>query len=175
MNQNKFENVVLYICENAHGRMTTTRLNKLLWLIDKTAFLRNAQTVTDWSYIRKRFGPVPKDNYDAFGVMADKSKLRITLEHGEGFETAFYAALKKPDMTVFSEAEKNVMEDVMKNYVKVSTDMLVELSHDLVWATYEDGETIPFEAYLSVFPVELPSVKNKIDMAEKEYGENVYC
>lgn len=173
MNQQKFENVVLYICENSPGRMTTTRLNKMLWLVDKTSFLQNASTITEWLYIRKRFGPVPKDNYDALTIMAEKGLLKINLEHNEGFETAFYTARQNPDMSLFSPIEIKSMEDAMHNYANLSTDKLIGISHDLVWATFEDGEAIPFEAYLSEFPTDLPQVRGRIELAEKEYQQNV--
>lgn len=171
MNLAKFKNVVLYICNNCPGRMTTTRLNKLLWLMDKTAFLETARTITDWSYLRKKFGPVPKDNYDALGIMKDESGLQMTHAESGMSETTVYMALKMPDLSEFSEHELQIMKKVINCYGHAPTEELVKLSHDLVWASYEDGEKIPFEAYLSVdddINLSKP-VAEKIKKAEMEY------
>lgn len=174
MNQHKFENAVLFICENASGEMNTVRLNKLLWLIDKTACLRLAHTVTDWKYIRKEMGPVPFDNHDALCVMSDKNSLDISHGKDGNCEKFSYSPIARADLSGFDEGEREVMRDVLEKYGNVPWRKLVELSHDLAWATYEDGETIPFEAYLSAPPedVENPDIRALVAREERKYAQN---
>lgn len=176
MNQLKFENVVLFICENTRGQMNMVRLNKLLWLIDKTAFLRLAHTLTDWRYIRKEMGPVPFNNHDALGVMKDKGLLKISHINDENGEKYSFSPLKRADISCFDAEEQAVIKEVLEKYGSMHWLKLVKLSHDLAWATYEDGETIPFEAYLSSPPesADNTEVRILIDGEEDKYAQN-YC
>lgn len=173
MNQCKFENAVLFICENARGKMTQVRLNKLLWLIDKTAFLQLAHTITDWVYIRKRYGPVPKYNFDALGIMGDHGDLKIIKSRDEDCEKTLYIPRKEPDLSCFDESELEIMRDILNTYGKTHWEKLVKLSHDLAWATYDDGERIPFEAYLSALPdaKAIPAIRDMIARKEAEYAK----
>ena len=174
MKQGKFENAVLFICENATGEMNTVRLNKLLWLIDKTAFLRLAHTITDWRYIRREMGPVPLNNHDALGVMKDKNFLKISHIRDDNGEKYSYIPRVSADLSCFDEDEQKVMRDVLAKYGSIHWLKLVKLSHDLAWATYEDGETIPFEAYLSTPPegTKNPDIRAIIDREEDKYAQN---
>lgn len=173
MSQCKFENAVLFICTNTQGEMTTVRLNKLLWLMDKTAFLQLAHTITGWSYIRKRFGPVPIDNYDALGIMGDNGDLEIISSRDGDYERTKYIPHKDPDISCFDEKELEIMRNVLTTYGNTHWEKLVKLSHDLTWATYEDGEHIPFEAYLSAMPdaSTIPAIREIIERKEAEYAE----
>ncbi len=72
MNTERFENLVLAICQKVPAEhLATTKLNKLIWLIDKTAFLELGKSITGATYLRKMNGPVPKDNKDIFALMRD--------------------------------------------------------------------------------------------------------
>ncbi len=174
MNQRKFENAVLFICENASGKMSMVRLNKLLWLIDKTAFLQLAHTITEWRYIRKELGPVPLDNHDALGVMKDRGILKIDHTKDENGEKYIFTSLASPDISCFDESEQRVLHDVLAKYGSKHWLKLVGLSHDLAWATYDDGEVIPFEAYLSTPSegVENSDIRALIDKEENKYAQS---
>lgn len=173
MNQRKFENVVLFICERARGEMTSVRLNKLLWLIDKTAFLKLAHTITDWVYIRKRFGPVPVDNYEALGLMGDNGDLEIIHSRDDDREKTQFIPHKTPDLSFFDERELEVMDEVLNTYGATHWRKLVDLSHDLAWATHDDGERIPFEVYLSARQdaKDIPSIREMIAREERKYAQ----
>lgn len=176
MNQGKFENTVLFICENTPGEMNTVRLNKLLWLIDKTSFLKLAHTVTGRHYIRKEMGPAPVYTHDAISIMRDKGLINVTHISDENGHKCSYTPLTHADLSRFSADEQKIMRDVLAKYGSAHWLKLVELSHDLAWATYEDGETIPFEAYLSA-PREGSSsqaIRALIEREENQYaGSNI--
>ena len=174
----KFENLVLAICETVPPEyLATTKLNKLLWLVDKTAFMRLGKSVTCSAYLRKRKGPVPQDNRDVFAIMQENHILAT--EQGrwnlpaDQMQSVNYRGLKKANMDVFSQEEKDIIFSVINEYGKKPASQLVNLSHDLVWATFEDGDVIPFEAYLSSIKDEnnLPEVQQIIADAELEYDE----
>lgn len=174
MNQAKLENLVLLVCEAVPEHLTTTRLNKLLWILDKTAFLETGQKITGCRYIRKQYGPVPIDNGDALGVMEDKGLIEVirSSDAETGMPRREYRAKAKADRSVFGEIEINLILKTLLEYAKWATRKLIALSHDLVWANRDDGEEINFEAYLARFNF-TPAQKNKarqlIECAELAY------
>ena len=157
-NQSKFENLVLAVCVRVPPEhLTTIKLNKLLWLVDKEVFCRAGYTVTGMEYLRKMDGPVPKNNQDMFHAMASKGLLRIETKRIYDKDASRpryrrksnYHGLAKPDMKVFSDVEQHIIEQVLADHSHKSLDQLVNIAHDIVWATFDDNEVIPMEAYLS--------------------------
>lgn len=174
MNQEKFENLVLLVCEAVPEHLTTTRLNKLLWILDKTAFLEIGQKITGCRYIRKQFGPVPKDNGDALGVMNDKGMIETirSSDTETGMPRREYKAKTKADLSVFDKTELALIIKTLQDYAKWATLKLIRLSHDLVWANRNDGEEINFEAYLGKFnftEAQKRKVQELIESAELAY------
>lgn len=172
MNSAKFENLVLAICEGIGGHITTTRLAKLLWLADKIAFRETGSKITDCRYIRKQFGPVPFENKDLLDIMREKGLISLRKTRDESYSRVEYIGRARPDMDVFSEDERRIIADFLREYRDTPTNRLVDLSHDLVWALRDDGETIPFEAYMA--EIRMDDAKRKraeeiIQAAELEY------
>jgi len=178
MDQERLENLVLAVCEVVPPEhLSTTKLNKLLWLIDKTAFMTFGRTITGCSYLRKARGPVPQGNKDIFRQMEANGALECIRDMhrapSASLQSVNYHGRISANNEVFSPEERGVISDILQQYGNKSTRELVDLSHDLAWATYEDGEEIPFAAYLSSIQNEneLDSVRRIIDKAESEYLE----
>lgn len=152
--------------------MTTIRLNKLLWLMDKEAFLQTTRTITGSPYIRKRFGPVPQNYLATYNAMADKGYLKIVHSRDDNFEKTKYTARRKATLSCFDDDELGIMREVLDKYGSASVGRLVKLSHDLTWARHEDGEKIPFEAYLSAVPNarRIPVLRKIIEEEEAKYA-----
>lgn len=176
MNQEKFENLVLLICDAVPEKLTTTRLNKLLWLIDKTAFIENGDKITGCKYIKKQYGPVPVDNGEALGVMHDKGLINISIYRDEETDMARreYKGVSQANINIFSSKEYNIIQDVLKRFASWSARKLIQLSHDLIWANRDDWEEINFEAYLVKFnfsSMHKKSAQSMIEQAELAYEE----
>lgn len=172
MNKEKFENLVLAICESVEGPVTTTRLAKLLWLVDKAAYLQFGDKITGCRYIRKQFGPVPVDNHELLAVMREEGLISINKECGPEFSRVEYSPLRRPDMGAFDEREREVIENALTAHRNDSTRRLIAMSHDLAWALSEDGEEIPFAAYLGELAIwrnDPVRARRIIDKAELEY------
>ena len=181
VNQIKFENLVLAICSRVPSEhLTTIKLNKLLWMIDKEVFCRTGSTVTGIDYLRKMDGPVPKNNQALFEGMAAKGLLQIEAKriYDKGASRpryrrkSNYHGLVAPDMTVFSDAEQLHIEQILAANAHKSLDLLVSIAHDIVWATFDDNEVIPMEAYLSRSELDSSEVfRQRIHAAEVYYRE----
>ncbi len=85
-----------------------------------------------------------------------------------------YSGTMEPNLSLFSDQEKQIISSVLSEHGKKSTDALVKLAHDLVWATFSEGEVIPMEAYLTRVPngYEVSSqIRQIINEAELAYDE----
>lgn len=179
LQQQKFEQLVLTICAHVPpDHLTTTKLNKLIWLVDKTAMCETHRTVTGVPYIRKMNGPAPEYNKVLFQGMHDRGILYVSTspapKRGRGRVKETYKALAAPNEHVFTTEERQLIQRVLTRYGNTSVDALVELSHDLAWAAYDDGEIIPMEAYLVSSPLltpESPEGRKLIAEAESAYDE----
>ena len=146
--QKKLENIVLFICNNSRGWMTEPRLALLMWRIDKAAFLMLARKITAMRYVRKQIGPAPVGLAPLLDSMKTEGSIRYLGNNR-------IQATRKTDRSCFPD------------------DELMSVAHDLTWATYPDGEEIPFEAYLS--RIENPTasaqkaIRDRIRDAEMEY------
>ena len=181
MNQSKFENLVLAICDQVPPEhLTTIKLNKLLWLIDKEVFCCTGASVTGADYLRKMDGPVPNNNQELFEGMVVKGLLHI--EKKRIYDTGAsrprhrrksnYKGLVAPDMAVFSDIERQLIEQILATHGHKSLDQLVNIAHDIVWATFDDNEVIPMEAYLSRSKLDnSDAIRQRIQNAEIHYRE----
>lgn len=164
--QKKLENIVLFICNNSRGWMTEPRLALLMWRIDKAAFLMLARKITAMRYVRKQIGPSPVGLASLLDSMKVKGSIRYLGNNR-------IQATRKTDRSCFPDDELKVMDTVITEYGLLDTKKLISVAHDLTWATYPDGEEIPFEAYLS--RIENPTasaqkaIRDRIRDAEMEY------
>lgn len=162
----KIENIILFICNNSRGWMTEPRLSLLMWRIDKAAFLMLARKITNMQYDRKQIGPVPVGLASFLAAMEAEGSIRYIVDKR-------IQATRKTDRSCFSKGELRVMDTVIAKYGLLDTKKLISIAHDLAWATYADGEEIPFEAYLS--KIENPpastqdAIRARICEAEAEY------
>ncbi len=116
MSLEKFENLVLCIAEAVPNGLNTVKLNKLLWLMDKEAYLKIGSKITGSRYLRKKYGPVPVDNTEALCVMRDKNTLSYMIHRDEDLKRYEYFAHHGPDKSVFNDQEKNIINRVLDEY-----------------------------------------------------------
>jgi len=174
MTNEKFGQIVLALCNAIpQEHLATVKLNKLIWLIDKTSMCRRGHTITGLNYIRKDFGPVPENNRDLLHEMKNEGLIEVAeefIDSGELKSTTRcnYKGLIPPDFHGFTTEDISIINEIISNYGKYSTKQLVNISHDLVWATFNDNEQIPMEAYLIKSTINDNSgvIKRKIQKAE---------
>ena len=174
MDNDKFFNLALRICERSAEPPKTKRLAKLMWLLDKSAFLKLGHKITGCEYLRKQFGPVPKNNKDLLCIMRDRGMLDIRRSHQDQMPEVSYIAQKPANMTSFTEEERKLIDEVLDTALERSTTSLVRESHDLTWALTEDNEPIRFESYLSQLPLSAElkrKFKELVEEAEDEYED----
>jgi len=146
MEQAKLDALVHYICARCDnpGKLGATKLNKVLWYSDVLAYAETGESITGAVYIKRQFGPVPKD------ILASRMRLQALGALVERKATAFdynqiqFFALTKPDISMFSAAQISLVDSIIDAICSNHTAASISnLSHDLIWEAAEIGEEIP--------------------------------
>lgn len=116
---------------------------------------------------------MPAYNKDALALMRDDGLISIkTFRDDDDHIRREYTGLRKPDMSVFSENERAIIDSTLDSLKDCSTNSLVRMSHDLSWAVRDDGEEIKFETYvgkLNLTPEQKKKERYIIEEAELAY------
>jgi uncharacterized phage-associated protein len=130
LNAAKYNNAILYLLKYCNNRyLGATKLNKLLYYLDFISYRDRKKSVTgDW-YIHKDYGPVPDAIDDVLANLKLSEKITVTqipYKDGEKFE---YKPLVEPDLRVFDDTEKALLENICKEFHMWSTDQIVNQTH----------------------------------------------
>ncbi len=144
----KFKLLVRYIAWKAGRRdcFGATKLNKVLWFADARLFVLRGEPITGATYIRKKYGPVPRQ------IMP----IRAELER-EGYIQVFeegslvrVTADAKPDMSGFTNDELQTIDYWIDHIDKAHTaGSISDASHDYAWDIAQMGEELPLYAILA--------------------------
>jgi len=73
----QFKRLVHYICSVAdQDQLGAIKLNKILWFADAMAFARDGQSITAATYMKQKFGPVPRPMVPAMDALEKEGKLQ---------------------------------------------------------------------------------------------------
>lgn len=138
----RLKNLMLFILENSND-VWCTKMNKLLFYIDFIAYRENGMAISGLSYKAIDFGPVP-ERWDV--VYSEFDEVHQELRGVGDFVGSILTATDKADMTLFSEREYKVMEQVCAVQGRLSSRELSRLSHEEnAWVKHHDlHESIPF-------------------------------
>ena len=138
----RLKNLMLYLLEHTND-VWCTKMNKLLFYIDFFAYRENGMAISGLSYKAIDFGPVP-DRWDV--VYSEFDEIHQELRSAGDFIGSVLSATVKADMTLFSEAEIKVIEQVCSRFNGLSSRELSRLSHEeQAWINHHDRhESIPF-------------------------------
>jgi len=143
----KLKELILYVAAQSMNDPTfgSIKMNRILFLIDFTAFGIWGKPVTENVYIHQKSGPVPRDLLTArTELIEDKSAV---LQESEffGHTQRRLIALRRPDLSVFTEAERRLIDnglDSLKFQDEIAQSQW--LRRLIPWLETETGEEIPF-------------------------------
>jgi putative zinc finger/helix-turn-helix YgiT family protein len=144
-NLKKFLNAALFFI-NAVPELTKTKLNKLLFYADFKYFQNNAVSITGVPYARIDHGPVPDEYALLYGLM-DAQALITSEETGYGqFSWDYFKALKPADQSVFTQAELDVLQQVIARFKDESAAGISEISHrETAWLNTPNSKQISYQ------------------------------
>jgi len=166
----KFAQLVHYIlwyCQDKQYGIGSTKLNKILWLLDVKQYCLSGHSLSgEEYYIKRQYGPVPPHTLATLEELANKGVLTMG-EYTDNIRIDIKTAeINKPDK--LEELDQKELERVRQccdEWAEVSAKTLSDYSHDNVYDSYELGEQIPLAAYLVSEPI--AATKEDIAWARK--------
>ena len=147
----KLSELILYIAEQSEGdeAFGATKLNKLLFYSDFTAYLLIGQSITGQEYQKLTNGPAPRQMVPVMEEMRVKAELAIANRNYYGHLQKKVLALRDPDLTAFTGPEIAIVNDALLHFRHMSASAISEASHKFIgWQAVGEGETIPYAAAL---------------------------
>jgi uncharacterized phage-associated protein len=131
----KYKNAILYFCERLGGSLRgRKKLAKLLYFADFDCFeyKESMKSITGDGYKVLQMGPVPDTYKDITQELVHDGMLEILNESTPyDHPTEIYKLLPgaAPDMSVFDDDERFILERVAKKYGSLNGGQLAELTH----------------------------------------------
>ena len=148
----KLAELMLYVADQMKDEPSfgATVLNKILFFSDFLAYRGNGTPITGALYQKLPHGPAPRRLLPVQqGLINDRSASLESRDH-LGFTQKRLVALRNADVTMFSTAEKDLVDQVVVTLRRATATRVSQLSHviSVGWQIAEMGEEIP---YSSVF------------------------
>src|SRR3989338_1219606 len=149
LHREKYQNAILYLCRKLNGHVRgKKKLAKLLYFADFDLYEKNQKSITGDVYRAFPMGPVPSALEEITAEMAVKKTLGIEqVEEREGYNpTEVYTCFAEPDVSVFDDEEKKMLDRIVVKYGHLNGKQLEELSHaEAPYIGTELRKEIPYE------------------------------
>ena len=142
----KFKEIILNCVQfgssNQDGRITKTKLAKLVYLAEFKWFYDNLKPLTGLSYKRLEHGPVPNAYFRAIDELFESGQIYI-----ESRGPAFMISLNETaPQDLLSQQEVETIKAVAEKWQAKNTQEIVAFTHNqLPWKISRPEETIPYE------------------------------
>lgn len=144
---NKLTQLVLYLClrSEADPFFGLTKLYKLIFYCDFSAYRRFGESITGQKYRALPYGSVP-DKMDQFmNRLKHKNWLVIRNEKFYGYAQKRPLALREPDIAAFEVKQLDLIHSILDRFRQSSGSQMSEASHQFLgWDLAELGEMVPY-------------------------------
>ena len=156
------------IAQTRPEELGKTKLAKVLFFADLESYRRTGKPITEAVYIKKDFGPVPRQFYDAIARLAADKKIAERRADYFGRVQHQFWSLVEPKLEGLSALDVATLTEVARGICDNHTAASIsDLTHNAAWELARDEEEIPFAAYLAAWNCE------KVTPAEIEQIESV--
>lgn len=145
----KFRELLLYVARLAESdpRCGATKLNKILFYTDFTAYRSFGRSISGQSYRKLDHGPAPKGILPAVDALAASGSCAWAERSYFGFPLRRLVALREPDLSQFSPQEIDLVNRVIRDLWDLNATEVSDLSHRFVgWQVAELGEEISYDS-----------------------------
>ena len=142
----KFKQIILNALhfggDTGDGKITKTKLAKLVYLADFAWFYYHDQAMSGLSYRCIQRGPVPDDYFRAIDDLFDEGLITIQ-QSGAAF---MIAANEAPSRSSLKDEEVKLIQKIAKKWKDKPTSDIVEFTHNQnPWKSTEQGRTVSYE------------------------------
>jgi hypothetical protein len=150
-NEAKLKELIVYVATLSERDDTfgATKLNKVLFRADFTAYAQWGKPVTGVEYFALENGPAPRPMKKLLRLMEDEGAIAIREKDYFGHEQHRVIPLRSPDLSGFSKEEMNLLFLLIQHYWGRSGTSLSNESHEFLgWSLAKLEETIPYPVAL---------------------------
>jgi len=150
-NEAKLKEAIVFIAslsdrDDAFG---ATKLNKLLFRADFTAYAHWGKPVTGVEYFALEQGPAPRAMKKLLRLMQEQGEIAIREKDYYGKEQHRVIPLRSPNTGSFSKEEMELLFRLIQQYWGVSGTSMSNESHEFLgWELAQLEETIPYSVAL---------------------------
>lgn len=147
----KFKALVHYVIWRAGDRhgFGAIKLNKVLWFSDARAYMLRGKPITGATYIREKWGPVPRPMMPVREELVHEHAIRVWGDRLYDYSTTRFHALRAPEgiKSTFDDEDIKTVEFWIDTIDKEHTAKSIsDESHDYAWEIAELGEELPYHA-----------------------------
>jgi uncharacterized phage-associated protein len=172
----KLEEAVHYICARASDNLGAVKLNKILYYADMTHYAQTGGAITGATYAKQARGPVPKQVVPAIEHLQRSGRLTVENVSYFDFVKREFTTHGDTDDSVFSKAEIERLDEVIRSIDKFSAREISDISHTIVWKSAELGETLPYDSFFVSYLGDLTDddikiAQKAVESVEKDSGQ----
>lgn len=149
--RDRIEALILYISERcAHDpKFSKTKLNKLLFYADSVALGVLGRPITEWRYVKDRYGPVPEDYSLILRDMVEARRLKIERDQAVEAQQVPVARVPVPG-DLLTPAQTRLVDQVIDIYWEHGAGAISDESHADVpgWEVIARGHPVPLRPRL---------------------------
>lgn len=148
MAHEKLKAAMAYLADKTHPGKT--KLFKLLYLADATAFGQRGAPITDESYVHYNFGPAPQTLLRSFSAIAAGCVEVEAIDMGSDMHEQRMRAKPSADLSPLSDSDRAILDEVILEYGQMSGSELRRLTHEEIpYRVTAKGEPISY--YLAAY------------------------
>jgi len=132
LHKKKYQNAILYFCQKLKGEVRgKKKLAKLLYFVDFDLYEKTERSLTGDLYRALPMGPFPTGMESVTADMTKRGSLGIKqIAEREGYNaTEVYTSMAEPDMSVFDDEEKKMLDRVIEKYGNLTGKQLEDITH----------------------------------------------
>ena len=146
----RLREMILYVSERAltMPRWGKTKLNKILWDADFSAYRDRTTPITGRPYQRLKAGPAPIEMPVVLAEMEGDGLIEIEPFLIGNHQEQRIVAKAKPSLHFFSPDDLKYMDEAIQRFWNMSAAEASAESHGVAWKTRNDLDPLPYEAAL---------------------------
>lgn len=147
----RLREMILYVSQKSAEmpRYGKTKLNKILWDADFSAFAARGVPVTGRPYQKLQAGPAPVEMPTVLVEMEQAGLIEIeTVDFGDGIIEQRVIAKAPPSLHFFSSDDLAYMDRSIERLWDLTAKRASDRSHGVAWKTRDELDPLPYEAAL---------------------------
>lgn len=143
----RFRELILYVCNKLFDAESfgAVKLNKILYHSDFRAFERLGRPITGMRYFKLENGPAPKAMVPVRREMIEHGLVRLDVRNLGGVQEHRLMALRQANLELFSTAELEIVDEVIRELRPQAAVEVSMVSHDVRWRVLALGDDMPYD------------------------------